>query len=310
MSCTKTRRNSKNEIEISFEKFVDDYLQNGRLHGLGYHHLTTWTTLCKMMKPVEVPGREEKHRMLHLGAAEHMNDKDESKCGKHVFFSSFSFGPSENISMWTNYGIPNPEAIRIKFSRDSISNWKRLFEQGKVQVYGVTENFDLECIKERPQLKFIDIGYWDETLQGGKVIDKNKGVMFYNKNKYRITNHRKDLKDQMDRLPYLFKKYGWSYEQETRLLLIFSEPLADQYKRIAIEFDEPIQDLEKNFKENVTYGPWYKEDNPLVQPLACGHSLKDAKESEYHSKMEMRSVCDSCKQEDKENCKCPFKGQR
>ena len=92
-------------------------------HNYGYNHLTTWASLCKMLEPVVVPDDEVKHRMLHLGAAVNMNDINDKRCGKRVFFTSFSFGPSENISMWTNYGIPNEGAVRIRFPRRVIFQW-------------------------------------------------------------------------------------------------------------------------------------------------------------------------------------------
>ena len=304
------QRNNRNEIEISFDDFVNDILQNGKLHELGYHHLTTWSSFCKMLEPVAVPGSKEKHCMLHIGAASCMNDIRDSRCGKNVYFSSFSFGPPENISMWTNYGIPNPEAIRIKFTYYSILNWKRQFEQGGVSVYGVNENFELENIDELPNLKFIDVGYWSKKEIGPNAKDPNEGLFFYDNDKYRISDHHDDLMQQMDKQPYLFKDYGWAYERETRIVMIFNKPLAKEYKRIAVEFDGPINFLKKNFSKYVTCGPWYDENYPLVQPLADGLSIKKANQSRYQSLVKMRSVCDSCKQEDKAKCNCPFKGQR
>jgi hypothetical protein len=58
-----------------------------------------------MMERVTVPDDGTAHRMLHLSAAVNMNDEYDKKCGKGVFFTSFSFGPAENISMWTNWRI-------------------------------------------------------------------------------------------------------------------------------------------------------------------------------------------------------------
>ena len=63
-----------------------------------------------MLDRVRVPGRNEVHQMLRLRAAVKMNDENDKKCGNGVYFTCFSFGPAENISMWTNYGVPNQEA--------------------------------------------------------------------------------------------------------------------------------------------------------------------------------------------------------
>ncbi len=93
----------RNEYKVSCEELVSMLTKNK--HNLSYYHLTTWTKLCKMMERVTVPDDGTAHRMLHLSAAVNMNDEYDKKCGKGVFFTSFSFGPAENISMWTNWRI-------------------------------------------------------------------------------------------------------------------------------------------------------------------------------------------------------------
>lgn len=301
------KRNSKNEIVTTFDEFVNGVLLVQEGHRLGYHHLTTWSTLCKMLEPVNVPGDKKQHRMFHLGAAAHMNDISDAKCGKNVYFSSFSFGPPENISMWTNYGIPNPEAIRIRFTSGSFMLWKKKFEKGEIGVFGVSKNGQLERINELPELKFVDVAYWSKREKGWKKDDEDEGLFFYDHDRFKITD-RKGLVKRMEKMPYLFKEYGWSYERETRIVLIFNEPMADRYSRIAVEFDGPINNLEKNFNEYVTRGPWYSEEKS-PKTLANGHSLSEAKMSRYQDKVKMRSVCDLCAADIK-TCKCPFKGQR
>ena len=83
-------RDKKNgEILVPCEEFAN--LLTTKINGLGYNHLTIWSTLCKMLEPVAVPDDETKHRMLHLGAAVNMNDENDKRCGKRVFFTSFSF---------------------------------------------------------------------------------------------------------------------------------------------------------------------------------------------------------------------------
>ena len=132
-------------------------------HGWGYNHLTTWSSLCKMLEPVAVPGDENKHRMLHLGAAVNMNDENDKRCGKRVFFTSFSFGPTENISMWTNYGIPNEEAVRLSMETKTAWFWSR--SRQKLWIKGETSghfqyvrNLYIDCDKDTLLYKIDQTG--------------------------------------------------------------------------------------------------------------------------------------------------------
>ena len=300
------KRNSKNECLISADELID-MLTNTR-HGYGYYHLTRWSSLCKMMEPVAVPDDDLPHRMLHLGAAVNMNDESDKRCGKRVFFTSFSFGPPENISMWTNYGIPNEEAIRIKFPAHGIARWLKDFQAGKIGVYGVDPDGSLKSLAAKARLELVDVAYWSKKTVGKNSHDDNEGLFFYDYDKYRLTP-RTDVEQLMDKKPYCFKEFGWNYERETRLVLKFDEDLADRYKRVAVTFDYPLQFLDNSFSTYVWQGPWFGPNN-MPESKASGHSLSEARPSLYKGKVKMRSVCDSCPEQDKKNCKCPFKGQR
>ena len=296
-----------NEIKIGFDKFVR--MLTIRRNGYGYYHLTNWRNICKMMEPVESPVDGKPHRMLHLGTAANMNDEDDSKCGKNVFFASFSFGPMENVSMWNGYGIPTPEAVRIKFTCQSISDWESDFNTGKINVYGVNGTNQLEPLNCGARLELVQVAYWSKKEKEPNNSDVNEGLLFYDRDKFRISK-KENVVERMKEKPYLFKEAGWSYENETRLVLIFEKDLADIYRRVAVDFDGPLDWLSKNFAKDVTRGPWYDESSPLVQYKADGHSLDEAKPSRYQGKISMRSVCDSCPQENKEACNCPFREQR
>lgn len=300
---SKLTKTSNNEINIRFDDFVR--MLTVRRNGYGYHHLTNWRTLCKMMEPVESPVDGKLHRMLHLGAAANMNDEDDSKCGKNVYFASFSFGPMENVSMWNGYGIPTPEAVCVKFSGYSIDFWEKNFNDGKINVYGVNNTNQLEPLKCSAKLELVQVAYWSKKEKGKGHTDANEGLIFYDGDKFRISREE-NVVERMKEKPYMFKEVGWSYENETRIVLLFDESLADTYKRVAVDFDGPLDWLSKNFAEDVTRGPWYDENSPLVQDKAGGHSLSEAKPSRYFGKIKMRSMCDFCSQNDKSKCDCPF----
>ena len=298
-------RNCKDERLITQSELIR--LLHEDTHGYGYFHLTTWPSLCKMLDYVAVPDDTSKHRMLHFGAAVNMNDIKDKRCGKNVFFTSFSFGPTENISMWTNYGIPNDDAVRIKFGRESILAWMEDFKNGKIRIYGVESDGQLKPLTTKTEVKHVNVAYWSKKDVGRNSKDPNEGLFFYNTAKYRLADC-KDVNKFMDDWQYCFKEYGWSYEREVRLVLVFEDDLADHFKRIAVTFDKPLGTVEKYFSRYVMYGPWFGSVMPKTK--AAGHSLSEAKPSRYHGLVKMRSVCDVCPQQNKNDCICPFRGQR
>jgi len=212
-------RNGKNECLISSSDFV--HMLTGNRHGYGFYHLTRWSSLCRMMEPVVVPGDGGAHRMLHLGAAFNMNDENDKKCGKRVYFTSFSFGPPENISMWTNYGIPNEEAVRITIPSGVMSDWVEDFNAGRIEVYGVGSDGALKPLASEACLRMVDVAYWSKKEVGRNRRDPNEGLFFYDGDKFRLTDCS-DVDKFMAQQPYLFKEFGWNYEKETRLVLEFA----------------------------------------------------------------------------------------
>ena len=108
---------------------------------------------------------------------------------------------------------------------------------------------------------------------------------------------------------YCFKEYGWSYEREVRLVLVFEDDFADHFKRIAVTFDKPLAMVAKNFPQYVMHGPWFG-NSAIPRTKAAGHSLSEATPSRYNELVKMRSVCDVCPQQNKKDCICPFRGQR
>ena len=300
------KRNYKQEIEEPYKEFHK--MLTTRQNGIGYYHLTTWSNLCKMLTMTTVPDDSKKHMMLHLGAAVNMNDENDKRCGKRVFFTSFSFGPTENISMWTNYGIPNQEAVRIKFKNGAIQYWLKRYNKGLESVYGVNDDGSLVPLSKRPEVKLVQVAYWSKKEYGPRKEKPNEGLFFYDNEKYHLLGC-KDINKWMAETPYMFKEFGWDYEREVRLVLVFDEDMADQYKKVAVTFDGPYNTLLKNFEDHVTRGPWFDEKKS-PKKKAGGHTLREAKKSRFHGVVKMRSVCDNCELKGTNQCKCPFQGQR
>lgn len=300
-------RNKNDEYEISADELLD-MLTHHDLHGYGYYHLTVWSSLCKMLERVAVPDDTVAHRMFHLGAAVNMNDESDKRCGKGVYFASFSFGPPENISMWTNYGIPNQEAVRIRIPKYGMEKWSNDFYAGRIKVYGVDSDGSLKPLTTKATLELVDVAYWSKKQVGENCDDENEGLFYYDYDKYRL-DPCIDVEQFKASKPYCFKEFGWNYERETRLVLKFDEDLADQYSRVAVPFDDPLNFLEDNFPKYVWQGPWFSQEH-IPDDKAAGHSLSEAQESLYKGKVKMRSVCDSCPERGKDTCKCPHQGER
>ena len=297
------RDKKRNEFKVSCKQ-LKRMLTDNR-HGWGYFHLTTWSSLCKMMEYVTLPDGS-KHRMLHLSAAVTMNDRDDKKCGNGVYFASFSFGLAENVSMWTNYGIPNKDSVRVKFHTPEVWEWVATFRKGQIKVYGVCPDGSLEPLSAKPILRMVDVAYWSPDKQWNKRNDPNDGIFIHDRNKFRLIDCE-SVDNFMGKDPYMFKEAGWNYESETRLVLIFKKDLADKYQRVAIPFDEPFNTLDQNFGIHVWRGPWFET---IPDEKAAGHSLDEALASDYEEKIKMRSACDACEDWGTVNCKCRYKGQR
>ena len=305
----KNRDKVKNEYNISCDELIKMLTDNE--HGYSYFHLTTWSSLCKMMERVTVPDDGTKHRMLHLGAAVNMNDEYDQKCGKGVFFASFSFGPAENISMWTNYGIPNKEAVRVRFYGPIFIQWYKTYGPG-IKVYGVNPDGSLEPLSVKSKLKMVDVAYLSHNIRQGKIVDPNMGIFIHNRNKFRLPPGTDIERFMKEKGQYMFKEAGWNYESETRLVLEFDEDLADRYKRVAIPFDGPLDNLDNYFSDDVMLGPWFNPNDSIdpIEQTAAGHKVDEACNSYYWGKVNMRSVCDNCPKLNSDECECKFKGQR
>ena len=76
------------------------------------------------------------------------------------------------------------------------------------------------------------------------------------------------------KLPFCFKKRGWSNERETRLVVSL-KPDASQWEHIAIPFDGPLAFVESHKKEYIVLGPWHKEGglNGLIDERIVGRSV-------------------------------------
>ena len=282
------------------------------------------------MTPV-AEGPAKGHRMLVLSNISQTNDGVESNWPKRYYIACFSLSRYEDVAMWLNYGKKSASAVRIKFTRDSIEKWKgethRVYYAKGPDTNGFSFTEDISSRVD--SVNFYGMAYvipsrhWvtpkDEiyNVEGNEqkdpiIQDANieQGRAFYHvwrEGKYDWVDDIYDRKDLSKLgLPPVFKKRGWAYEREIRLVVELTQGWSDYPKHIGIAFDEPLNKLKDQMKLSkedrktcelgglrtphvkvwdprfppVQSGPWYKDAESDSDPI-CGLSLTDAFKSEY-----------------------------
>ena len=290
---------------VTINEFCELLRFNGLSHSHGYFHYTTWGRLQKMLAEVDV-GENTKKRLFMMSAASSLNDTNEKRDGFYV--ASFSFGSEEEVSMWTNYGVPKREAIRIKFPMKAMTRWtiENTIDRITIYVPGKGEDCQFRALDVRPtKIYFADVAYYagNEPLHG-----TSRDAVHYSGKKcsFQEEKWREHIQRTNDSL--LFKKRGWAYEREVRLIVQFDDAARMQnYTQIAIPFDsvyDAMLDAQNNNGSSVMLGPWYGWDGskwPLIKGLK-----KPSLRSSFNGELRMRSNCDVCENRtDPKKCTCP-----
>lgn len=292
---------------VSIDEFCWLLQLNGGLHNHGYFHYTTWGRLQKMLTEVDV-GENTKKRLFLMSASSSLNDTKEKRDGFYV--ASFSFGSEEEVSMWTNYGVPKREAIRIKFPMKAMTRWYRENTIDRITIYVPVKGEDCQfrALDVRPtKIYFADVAYYagNEPLHG-----TSRDAVHYNGKKYSFKEEKWREHIQRTNDALLFKKRGWAYEREVRLVVQFDDAAKMQnYTQIAIPFDsiyDAMLDAQNNNGSSVMLGPWCGLDG------SKSHAIKGLKEpslrSSFKGELRMRSNCDLCEyrqNQNQEKCTCP-----
>ena len=242
-----------------------------------YFHYTTVDKYLKMQTPVKLPDGET-HRMLWLTPATATNDGMERKYGDHAYLGCFTYSPYENVGMWFMYGKQRADAIRIGFDKEHFDKWRKsnIWDDGKkrkAKLYGVSYGVNGEQIyREIPSDQIEDVCFYDvayvcsredvehhrwpksvewrreyhEVRSDDPEVVSEKGSLLYSN----------DFAERMcSKLPFCFKKKGWSNEREVRLVVSLKLEAA-QWEHIAIPFDEPIEGIESCAEKKIVLGPW------------------------------------------------------
>ena len=297
----KRLRESDAQNLVSLKDFCWLLRQNGLSHNHGYFHYTTWGRLKKMLTSIDV-GEEKKRRLLLLSSSSSLNDALENKPG--VYLASFSYGGEEEVAMWTNYGVPKREAVRIRFPMAAMTEWKRENTLDRIVIY-VREGNDqpFHALDEKPiDIYFADVAYYagnDPVPRTVQDAVRYKGEHF----KFKENKWRRSVQKTNNSL--LFKKRGWAYEREVRLVVQLKNTVQMQrYHQIAIPFDsvyDAMLEVQNQKGTSVMYGPWYRKGDPTLGEIkginVTGHSS-------FQGELRMRSNCDSCGLKGSKKCTC------
>ena len=290
---------------VTINEFCELLRFNGLSHSHGYFHDTTWGRLQKMLTEVDV-GEGKLKRLFLMSASSSLNDTNEKRDGFYV--ASFSFGSEEEVSMWTNYGVPKREAIRIKFPMKAMTRWTRENTIDRITIYVPVkgEYCQFRALDVKPtKIYFADVAYYagNEPLHG-----TSRDAVHYSGKKcsFQEEKWREHIQRTNDSL--LFKKRGWAYEREVRLIVQFDDAARMQnYTQIAIPFDsvyDAMLDAQNKNGSSVMLGPWYGLDGskwPVIKGLK-----KPSLRSSFNGELRMRSNCDVCENRtDPKKCTCP-----
>lgn len=222
-------------------------------HTNGYFQYTTLTALFGMLESGK----------LYLSSKDKLNDLGEG-LNENMYAASFCCGTCENLAMWCLYGVPNNEAIRVKFPHDAIMEWLESFKaKGEISIYSV-EGGDLMPLNAKiKRVLFTDVAYRDCDVV---------------RHCYDFYKLSKGESWDSERFAGLLKDYAWVYENEVRLIIEFTAPLVNHRgkvaKTIAVDFEEPIDAiLEGEYKDKLLVGPWGVRKFSGGRHLVNGHKL-------------------------------------
>ncbi len=261
------------------DELIPELKKNGRRRRW-YFHYTTSDVLEKMLA----------NGMLFLSRVSEMNDGKEAKTvPRNVFAACFSYGGAESVAMWNTYGIPRKEAVRLCFD----GRLMRQFLDGKLgPLKCQARNKDGDVIDDIPpekvELTMADIIYATNGKKHFQYREKHCAV---------IDEKGRALNLFGKRFAGYVKMFGWSYEQEIRLLLTLKKGyIIPGLEKISIDFRGVVKCINSNKKiynrVPILLGPWTepsRKTNLLKRKLKVGTSV-------FTGCLDrLKIVCDKCK---------------
>ena len=191
-------------------------LQDSALNHRVYWHYTILSSLLCIL--------EDKTLRLTRGDDPQMNDQLEwERMGnvdtwRRTFITSFSHLNDESVAMWSVYGVPKNEAVRLAIDQDAM---KELLNE----IRNTSEFYIADTLKSENRQKVerqdvcIEFG---DVLYGGNV--NQKGGKQYEEFEFRGKTVTSELLashtlDQSSAMTGYIKSADWSYEKESRLIV-------------------------------------------------------------------------------------------
>lgn len=229
-------------------------------------HYTKFSNVVKM-----VTGKK-----LYLGNPTTMNDGLEFSypgmdCSK-LYFSSFSLEKAENIGMWSMYGQPWSDGVKISVPKKEFLDWAKMVDK----VY-LVDNTTIQVINGST----IEKGAFSARATRVAYIEQNdKGKV----EKIICGQTKNTSLKKLDRqvLTGLIKDIAWSYEKEIRLRVDLTNQLLN--KRVAIDIPENVLG-----KMIITTGPRFSNTINLSDFAGVG----DVGKSIFTDKL-THVYCDDC----------------
>ena len=273
-------KKQKEFSDLSTVGEIREYLETKGPRHTFFFHYTTLGSLRGMLES----------RRLYLTRMDKLNDAMECRAAedrkKRVYIASFSFGTAESMAMWSMYGAPYKQGVRLTIPKRAIT--------------GTLKDF-----AKKPVLYSTETGH--EIPFGGSAALKMMDVVYAHNSSL---EHRREklLKKQGDFVidakddPVLaccIKNEIWLAECETRMVLELEEELPGDEEQVAIDFGCAVDNLE------VTGSPCLSSDE-LKRELKNFGNVK-IKESVAYSQVYFKE-CKDCKKRTvfcKENKKRP-----
>ena len=275
-------------LRLPLDAFLRTLHRSARSHTNGYHHYTTMSSFLSMLDS----GR------VYFSLLRESNDGGEYNSDCH-YMMCFNYGREESIALWSLYGVPRNESIRLTFPRHDIMEWLESVRSGELEFYAVEgKNRAVPLKGACPKVSICDVAYY------------GNGIFTHNEKNYLVAKGKKsgfDPNGDSKLAPYV-KKWGWSFEREVRIVIEFEKPVLNSkrkpYKHIAVDFDEPLQALRDGCGE-IRLGPWCRRSEKSVQKK--GFTKAVIKPSDFANRVHLRTECVGCDKAKRKACICKYK---
>ena len=262
--------------EMTIDELCGRLATLGRRHNHGYFHYTKWESFSKM-QAVNNDELGNERRFLKLSSKNVLNDAFEKRMEDGTFVFCFSIGEEECIAQWKIYGADQEDAVRLKFRQSALSRWLRSFDKGAIKVY-VKQDEQYLPIERKCRARLIDVAYPSSNE------NRNLRMISVGNEKVHMVEGWKDKIMQKKYAPF-FKKQGWSYEREVRLVI---DKTGLDVDYIYVPFDDPFKSLIDDFKNGkcpIMRGPWFNEKSGKRLVSVRGIELARALKSDYEGEI-------------------------